>query len=86
VRFTTYHNPVPLSRNLGNLTSRNSLGPSGPVTGRLYILHEDQYTFLIISRSVLLRMRNVSDKICIENQNTFMFNIFFSPKTLPYMR
>ena len=25
-------------------------------------LHEDQYTFLIICRSVLLRMRNVSDK------------------------
>jgi len=33
-------------------------------------LHEDQYTFLIISRSVLLRMRNVSDKSCRENQNT----------------
>ena len=32
--------------------------------------HEDRYTFLIISRSVLLRMRNVSDKICTENQNT----------------
>jgi len=26
-------------------------------------LHEDQYTFVIISRSVLLRMRNVSNKI-----------------------
>jgi len=25
-------------------------------------LHEDQYIFLIISRSVLLRTRNVSDK------------------------
>jgi hypothetical protein len=25
-------------------------------------LHEDQYTYLIISRSILLRMRNVSDK------------------------
>ena len=29
-------------------------------------LQLDQYTFLIISRSVLLRMRNVSDKI-LEN-------------------
>jgi len=28
------------------------------------ILHEDQHTFLIISRSILLRMRNVSDKCC----------------------
>ena len=25
-------------------------------------LHEDQYTFFIVSHSVLLRMRNVSDK------------------------
>jgi len=33
-------------------------------------LHEDRYTFLIISRSVLLRMRNVSDKSCRENDNT----------------
>jgi hypothetical protein len=40
-------------------------------------LHEDQYTFLIVSHSVLLRMRNVSDKICRENQNThFVFNNF----------
>ena len=34
------------------------------------ILREDQYTFTIISRSVLLRMRNVSYKRCRENQNT----------------
>ena len=38
-------------------------------------LHEDQNTFLIISRSILLRMRNVSDKSCRENRNThFVFN------------
>ena len=41
-------------------------------------LHEDQNTFLIISRSFLLRMRNVSDKSCRENQNThFVFCKFF---------
>jgi len=42
-------------------------------------LHEEHYTFLIISRPVLLRMRNVSDKNCRrENQNThFIFNNFF---------
>jgi len=40
-------------------------------------LHEDQYTFLIISCSVLLRLRNVSDKSCKGNQNTqFMFSNF----------
>jgi len=35
-------------------------------------------TFMKISLSVLLRMRNVSDKSCRENQNTcFVFNYFF---------
>jgi hypothetical protein len=44
-------------------------------------LHEaDRYTFFI-SLSVLLRMRNVSDKSCTENQNTyFTYSNFFSPK------
>jgi len=49
-------------------------------------LHGGQYTFLIISRSFLPRMKNVSDKICRESQNThFMFNNFFS-NILPFMR
>jgi hypothetical protein len=34
-------------------------------------LHEDVFTFMTMSRYILLRMRNVSDKICRENQNTF---------------
>jgi hypothetical protein len=49
-------------------------------------LHKDLCTFMIISRSILLRMRNVSDKSCTENQNThFMFNNV-SPKIVPFMR
>ena len=48
-------------------------------------LHEDQYTFLIISRSVFVRMRNVSENYR-GNQNThFMFSNFFS-KGVPFMR
>jgi hypothetical protein len=38
VRLTTYHHPVPLSWNLGTLTSWNPLGHSRPVTGLLYLL------------------------------------------------
>jgi len=34
------------------------------------ILRVDHYTSLIISRSVLVRIRNVSGKICREHQNT----------------
>jgi len=38
-------------------------------------LHEDRYTFLITSRWILLRMINVSDRSCSENQNThFVFS------------
>ena len=42
-------------------------------------LYEDQYTrtFFIITCSLLLRMRNVSDKI--------MFNKFFFPKIVPFV-
>ena len=34
-------------------------------------LHEDQYTFMIISPSILLIMRKFSGKSCRGNQNTF---------------
>jgi hypothetical protein len=41
-------------------------------------LHRDVCTCMIVSHSVILRMRNVSDKICRENQNThFVLNNFF---------
>ena len=46
-------------------------------------LREDKCTCMIISRTVLLRMRDASDETCRENQNThFMFNIFF-PENRP---
>ena len=38
VRLTTYHHPVPLSRNLGTLTSWNPLSLSRPVMGLIYLL------------------------------------------------
>jgi len=48
-------------------------------------LHEYQYTVLIISRYVLLRLRNVSDKSCTETQNTFCVQPHFF-KIVPFMR
>jgi hypothetical protein len=49
-------------------------------------LQEDLCTFTKISRWTLLAMRNISDAICRENQNTnFMFNNVFT-KILPFMR
>ena len=42
-------------------------------------LHENQYTFLILPRSVHFRMRNVSDKYFTGNQQThFRFSNIFS--------
>jgi len=42
-------------------------------------LHDVKVIFIVISRSVILRVRNVSDKSCRENQNTnVMLNKFFS--------
>jgi len=41
--------------------------------------HEDTCKFTIIYRLIILRMRNVSDKSCRENQNAhFILNNFFS--------
>ena len=37
----------------------------------------DQYKGLIISRSVLIRMRSVSDKSCRESKNTFYVEKLF---------
>jgi hypothetical protein len=44
-------------------------GPQWPVIGRTF-------AFMTTSRSIDFRMKNVSDKICRENQNTHLFNIF----------
>jgi len=38
------------------------------ITGNL---HEDQCAFLITFRSLLLRMANISDKLCRESQSTY---------------
>ena len=44
-------------------------------------LHAALYTLLIVSRSIFLRTRNVSDQSCRENQNThFILNNFLSRK------
>jgi hypothetical protein len=43
------------------------------------LITEDYCTFMMMSRGILLRMRNVSNKSCRENQNThFIFSNFFN--------
>ena len=49
-------------------------------------LPKDLSMFMIVSRSILLRIRNVSDKIFRDNLNThFMFIKVFS-EIVPFMR
>jgi hypothetical protein len=47
-------------------------------------LHEEQRTFLLISRSVILIVRNVSDKICREIKNTHFVSqyLFFENRAV----
>ena len=49
-------------------------------------LHEYQHTFIILSPSLLLTIRNVSGQCCREDQNThFVFsNFFFSENRVAY--
>jgi len=49
-------------------------------------LREDLCTFMIVLRRILLRMRDVSDTSCIENQNSHYMSNIFSPKIMPFMR
>jgi hypothetical protein len=48
-------------------------------------LHENVFIFMTIFRRILLRVRNVLNKSCRENQNIyFTFNNFF-PKIVPFV-
>ena len=50
-------------------------------------LHEDLRTYVTVPRRVLLRMMNISDKVCRENQSThFVFSIFFYRAVSEIMR
>jgi hypothetical protein len=86
VRLTTNHFHVPLSRNLGALTSWNPCGPVQACNRTALALptRRQIHVFDPISRSVLPRRRNVSVQIRTENQNTyFVFNNIF-PKIVPF--
>jgi len=48
-------------------------------------LHEDPCTSMI-SRCLLLRMKNGSDKAVKKIKSHFMFNTFFFPKIVPIVR
>ena len=55
VRLTTYHHPVPLSRNPGTLTLWNPLGLFRPVMGMLYLF---SLLFWVRGRGVIRWWRN----------------------------
>ena len=69
VRLTTYHHPVPLSRNLGTLTSWNPLRHSRPVTGLIYLFHALHLRYSV-TRQVCAT--------CISTNNFFQFKFNIS--------
>jgi hypothetical protein len=65
IRLTTYYHLVSLSRNPGTLSSWNRLGPSGSVTGLLYLLlnKENIETILEIESEVTEGYFGVTDLV-----------------------
>ena len=49
-------------------------------------VYEDQCTSMMKSCSVLLRMKNISDKMVEIMKTYFMLNLFFFSKMVPFMR
>ena len=49
-------------------------------------LQENVFIFMTISSWILLRIKNVSDKNCRENQNTHFMSNNVSPKIVPFIR
>jgi len=48
-------------------------------------LHEDQYTFFFMSRSVLVRVRNSLGKLYRENQYAFCVQYIYFFSLVPFM-
>ena len=76
VRLTTCHHPVPLSRNLGTWISWNPLGPSGPVTGLLYLY---LYLFWSVQMAPFIAVFTAhSDVLCclsLVHHSTLLFHL-----------
>ena len=49
-------------------------------------LHEDLHTVMILTRWIILKMRNISDKICRRNENIYFISNNCSPKIVLFMR
>jgi len=69
------------------MNSVESIKDSLNLTRITATLHKDQYTFMIIPRSVLLRIRNISDKIVQKIKIHILYSITgVFPKIVPFMR
>ena len=87
VRLTTYHHPVPLSRNLGIITSWNPLGHSRPVMGLLYLYLFTITTFYLLLEELILSfilfvLRTYKDNFPIHNYLFGFYNARATALTL----
>jgi len=73
-----YHNTVPLSWNLGTLTSWNPLGHSRPVTGLPY-LHTHFFPFRMVTYCILAAQNILYTLTKIFNNSIAYFNMYIEP-------
>jgi hypothetical protein len=62
VRLTTYHLQVPMSRNLGALTSWNPVGQFRPVMGQLYFTFTRGYNLSVLLQTYISLYRVVQEE------------------------
>ena len=78
VRLTTSHHPVPLPRNLGSLTSWNSLGLYRPVMGFFYLYRSrpTAYSKVTIQHNHLNRKNTIQNKKYTCKYKIYLFNFY----------
>jgi len=76
VRLTTLRHPVPLSLNLGTLTSWNPLGHSRLVTGLLYLILNTAPLGPVFLRATLAEFCLLSGNLKFNTKNEERINPF----------
>ena len=85
VRLTTYHHPVPLSRNMGTLNSWNPLGHSRHVTALLYLFHISTCTPFFIAVNINLNVISLLITTTQWSEHHFDATLYWNTNDCPAM-
>jgi len=81
VKLTTYHHPVPLSRNLVTLTSWNAMGLLGTLMGLIHLLLLDVFTHFHVTYTWLLHATAFWQRLCCGYSSSFVSHKGFFSET-----